>query len=424
MSDKSKNVNQAESWLIGQLLANPEKLMDLEITVDYFTIESHRRMFDEIIKLESENKLIDVITVAEELDKKYPGEYWLANLGQYQNDSFSPTFFKSSQTVMKENHRKRKINEIVFNLQKDFNSDQAIKDLMKLNHTEKKYLHTMPEAAVAAIEHAEKTAEKNGVTGLTTGLKLLDNALGGFQAPDLCVIGARPAMGKTSVVLNFMLNHQAPVGFFSTEQPFEQIGLRAISAESSVSARKIRTAKFESHERDSMYSAVTRLASSEIQIFDKGSLTITELTREARRMKYNHDIQAVYVDYIQRMKIEGKDRREGLGDIVRGLKSLAKELNVPVVALAQVNREVEKRPDKRPRMGDLKDSGDIEQEADEVLLLYRDEVYNPEEGETGTIDIFIDKNRHGPTGDLKFAWLGETMQIKDLYTDSNVVNFQ
>lgn len=423
MSAPEQNVQQTESWLIGQILAKPEKLMDLKITVDHFTIESHRRMFDKITELESQNKIIDVITVADALEKEFPNQdYWLSNLGQYQMDSFSESFFESSQMIMIESYRNRKIKDIALQLDQDFDADKAIKHLMDLNHTEKKYTHSMPEAAMAAIEHAEETAKKNGVTGLSTGLENLDNALGGFQDPDLIIIGARPSMGKTSLALNFMLNHKAPVAFFSTEQPFEQIGLRAISAESSVSARKIRVASFEEQEMNRMYAAVTKLTESKIQIYDKGSLTITELTREARRLKYNQGIEAVYVDYIQRMKIEGKDRREGLGDIVRGMKSLAKELKIPVIALAQVNREVEKRQDKRPRMGDLKDSGDIEQEADEIILIYRDEVYNPDTPEKGIIELLIDKNRHGPTGVLRNAWLPDTMQIKDLYTH-NVVNF-
>ena len=143
-------------------------------------------------------------------------------------------------------------------------------------------------------------------------------------------------------------------------------------------------------------------------------MTITELMRESRRMKYKHDIQAVYVDYIQRMTIEGKDRREGLGDILRGMKSLAKELKIPVIALGQVTRDVEKRPDKRPRMSDLKESGDIEQEADTIMLLYRDEVYNEDSPDRGIIEILFGKNRHGPVGKIKAAWLGETMQIKNL----------
>jgi replicative DNA helicase len=285
---------------------------------------------------------------------------------------------------------------------------------MDIEVIQKKYSYSMAEAALAAIEKAQDSAANDGLTGLTTGLKKLDETIGGFQSPDLYVIGARPAMGKTAVIINMMLNNNAPVGFFSTEQPHEQIGLRAISATSQVSARNIRTAKFTDSDMNNMAYAVTKLSSKKVHIFDKGNLKITELMREARRMKFTHNIEAVYVDYIQRIKADSENRRLEVAEVVTSLKSLARELKIPVIALAQVNRKVEERADRRPHMGDLLESGVIEQEADVVMLLYRDEVYNENSPDKGIIEILIDKNRHGVTGKIKFAWLAETMQIKDL----------
>ncbi len=409
------NIHQAESWLIGQLLASPERSMDLKINVDHFTMERNRMIFKKIIELESENKLIDVVTVADALEKESSNEMWLPLLGQYQNDSFSPTFFDSSQIVMLKNYRKREIKRITSELNDDFDSDKAIQSLMSIDHVEKKYLHTSGEAVIAAIEKAEETAKKSGITGLSTGLALLDKAIGGFQSPDLYVIGARPAMGKTAIAINFMMSHNSPVGFFSTEQPHEQVGLRMVSAESSVSARKIRIADIDDHDNNAIAAAAVKLMKQQIFIYDKGYLKINELMREARRMKYNHDVKAIYVDYIQRIKSGNKDRRLEVSEVVTSLKSLARELEIPVIGLAQVSRKVEERTDFRPRMGDLLESGAIEQEADVVMLLYRDEAYHPLDGEKGTIEILIDKNRHGPTGMQKFAWLPETMQVKDLY---------
>lgn len=408
------SLQQAESWLIGQLLESPEKLMDIEITVDHFTVESNRRIYGKIVELESRSRMIDVVTVSDELEKEYPGEYWMTILGQYQMDSFSSTFFNSTQIVMIKNYRRREIKKICAKLIDDFDSDQAIQSLMDINQVEQKYSHSTGEAVMAAIEKAEKTAKKEGITGLPTGLTLLDKAIGGFQSPDLYVIGARPAMGKTAVAINFMMNHNAPVGFFSTEQPHEQVGLRMISADSGVSARKIRTADINNRDINAISASAVKLAKQKIFIYDKSYLNINELIREARRMKYNHGIQAVYVDYIQRIKSGNKDRRLEVAEVVTSLKSLARELKIPVIGLAQVNRKVEEQKDRRPHMGDLLESGVIEQEADVVLLLYRDEVYNPIHGEKGTIEVLIDKNRHGVTGQMTFAWLPETMQIKDL----------
>ena len=410
------SINQAEQWFIGQILQTPDRLMDCNVSEKHFLTSNHRLIFSTIRRMEDESKTIDAITVADELEQQTRRGGWLALLGQYQMDSFSPTFFDTAQTVILDHYRKRQIAHIAQELQKDYDADKAILRLMEIDEPTKRYSYTLAESALAAVEHAQESAKRDGVVGLPTGLKLLDDAIGGFQPSDLYVFGARPAMGKTSVILNFMLNHgDAPTAFFSTEQPHEQIGLRAIAATGSVNARKIRLADFDQHEFDRMAQAVTALTRSRVIVYDKGHLTLAELMSEARRLKFNNDIQAVYVDYIQRIKTDQKERRLEVAEVVTGLKSLARELNIPVIALAQVNRTVEQRADKRPRMGDLLESGVIEQEADVVALLYRDEVYNQDTADKGIIEVLIDKNRHGPVGTLKFAWLGETMQIKDLY---------
>ncbi len=407
------NTPEAEKLLLGQLLQSPEKLLDVSISAEHFASENNRLIFKTIQEMELQNQLIDVITVDQELERK-TNRSWLSMLGQYSQDSFSSTFFNSSQMVMREDFKKREINKITETLRGDYNADKAIQALMNIESVELKHSYSMTEAAMAAIEKAQESAKNNGITGLPTGLKRLDDTIGGFQSPDLYVIGARPAMGKTAVILNFMLNHNAPVGFFSTEQPHEQIGLRAISAESNVSAKKIRVADFTKQEMDSMAYAVTKLSSKQIHIHDKSYLTINELMREARRMKYNHNVEAIYVDYIQRIKADSENRRLEVAEVVTSLKSLARELKIPVIGLAQVSRQVEQRNDRRPHMGDLLESGVIEQEADVVMLLYRDEVYDDKTPDKGIIEILIDKNRHGVTGKLKFAWLPETMQIKNL----------
>lgn len=413
MSDLS--IDQAESWFLGRLLQTPERIAETKINPEHFTSSQKRVIFESILDLSARNEIIDVVSVAAECEKKSPHEpYWLAYCGQYVNDSFSDTFLLSSQKVMLESYRKRVIKNIAFDLTENLDSDAAITRLMDLDTVERKYCHTTAEATMAAIEKAQQTAQRDGVTGLKTGLVQLDKAIGGLQAPDLYVIGARPAMGKTAVVINFMLNHDAPVGFFSTEQPHDQVGLRMISATSNVSARKIRTATFDDSEYNNMAYAVTKLQSKKIHIYDKGHLTLNDLMREARRMKYNYGIEAIYVDYIQRVRAKSESRRLEVSEVVTGLKTLAKELQIPVIGLAQVNRNVEERADKRPGMGNLLESGVIEQEADVVMLLYRDEVYDEHSRDKGIIEIIIDKNRHGPTGTLKFAWLGETMQIKNL----------
>lgn len=410
------SIEQSESFFLGWLLQHPERLMDSKINTCHFTSEFNRRVYDCMQSLESKGLIIDVITVNEELSVKYPQttDMSLAHLGQMVQDSFTESFFNSAQMVMLARHKEREIKKIAGALFESFDSDLAIQDLMKLDQVEHKYSHSTGEAVMAAIEKAQETAKQDGLSGLSTGLIELDKAIGGLQSPDLYVIGARPAMGKTAFIINLMLNNNKSVGFFSTEQPHEQVGLRMISMTSAVPARTIRTASFDESQMNSMSYSVTKLAGKQIHIYDKGFLSITELMREARRMKYNYDVQCIYIDYIQRVRAKAENRRLEVAEVVTSLKSLAKELKIPVVGLAQVNRKVEERADKRPGMGDLLESGVIEQEADVVMLLYRDEVYDENSQFKGTIEVLIDKNRHGPIGKLSFAWLGETMQVKNL----------
>ena len=414
-------LEQAECAFLGWLLQHPEELMNIQVSAETFTSVLNERVFTAIRELEAQNKLIDVITVDDHLRSTFPevDENWLPHLGQMVHDSYSQTFFKSSQMVMLNRYREREIKRIAKTLNESLDPDKAIQALMDMDRTETRHTYTMAEAAMAAIEKAEKSAANNGMTGISTGLTLLDKAMGGLQAPDLYVIGARPAMGKTSFILNLMLNHSEPSAFFSTEQPHEQIGLRAISAESSVSARKIRTADFDPLEMERMSAAVAKLTGKKIHIYDKGHLHITELMREARRLKFNHNIQAVYVDYIQRIKASAESRRLEVSEVVTSLKSLARELQIPVIGLAQLNRKVEERAEKRGLMADFLESGVIEQEADVVMTLYRDEVYNEDTKDKGIIETNIIKNRHGPTGTLKFAWLPNTMQVKNLVSAVN-----
>ena len=405
---------EAEQLFVGSLLVDPSRLKEVEISADYLTINMCREAFSIMLEMERDSELIDVFSVSERMPKSTSGS-WSLTLTIWAQDAFTESFFKTSQSSIIKRRRMQEIKKIAHTLTQDFNADSAIQSLMDLNTVKKNYTHTMIEALQSAVAYIQTAAESDGVVGLTTGLKKLDDAISGFQAPDLYVIGARPAMGKTAVVINFMLANKCAAGFFSTEQPMQQIGVRSLSIDGGVSARNLRTAKLEQHEHSALVQTIQKNKDSKIFIHDKANITIVELMREARQMKFNHDIKIIYVDYIQRIKGDkAENRRLEVAEVVSGLKTLARELEIPVVALAQVNREVDKRPDKRPRMGDLLESGVIEQEADAVMMLYRDEVYNEGTSTPGIMEILIDKNRHGPTGKLSFAWLGDKMKIGDL----------
>ena len=420
---------EAEKVFIGSILTKPARLLEVTAVASHFMIEAHANVFDVIMNMNQSSSLIDLISVSDrmtELDSLEKGNRyshhpsfaggWLHQLSNWMESAVVDSFFYSSQEIIIREYRKREITKISYNLSESFDADAAIQELMNLEVVEQKHTHTITEALTVAITKVQELAEHGGVVGLTTGLTALDDAIGGFQSPDLYIIGARPAMGKTAVAMNMMLSNNCAAGFFSTEQPMEQIGIRTLSIQSGVSANRVRKADFQNGDIERLVSTLGQLKGRNVLIHDKANITIGEIMREARQMKFTHDIKAVYVDYIQRIKSpKAENRRLEVADVVTGLKTLARELNIPVIALAQVSREVTKRPDMRPHMGDLLESGVIEQEADVIMMLYRDEVYNEDTPDKGVIEILIDKNRHGPTGKLKFAWIGDQMKIADLY---------
>jgi replicative DNA helicase len=419
---------EAEKIFIGSILYKPARLMEVSATADNFLIEAHRNVFSVITQMNQASELIDLITVSDRLTElnaaTRSNDYephpsfcggWFHQLTAWLDSALVDSFFYSSQKIIIREYRKREITQICHSLNENYDSDAAIQSLMHLETTEKKHTHTITEALQAALIKAEELSRNGGIVGLPSGLASLDGAIAGFQAPDLYVIGARPAMGKTAVAINLMLSNNCAAGLFSTEQPMEQIGLRSLSIQGGVSAKKIRSADIDNDDISRLMTIIGQVKDRNILIHDKANITIGELMREARQMKFNHDIQVIYVDYIQRIKSpSAENRRLEVADVVTGLKTLARELDIPVIALAQVSREVERRTEKRPRMGDLLESGVIEQEADVVMLLYRDEVYNEGSKDKGVIEILIDKNRHGPTGKLKYSWIGDQMKIVDL----------
>ena len=221
---------------------------------------------------------------------------------------------------------------------------------------------------------------------------------------------------NTALMLNLALAAKEPVGIISAEQGHEQMGLRLISIEGSLDSQKLRTGGFYDEEWDTLRKAVRRLTERNIRVNDEPGISISGIIRQARDWKFKYGIKALYVDYLQKIRATDKrmKRHEQVGEVAGLLKNLARELEIPVVALAQVNRECEKRPNKRPLNSDLADASEIEKEADEILFLYRDEVYNPDSPDKGIAEIDISKNRHGPTGTVRCVFVGKFMQFKEI----------
>ena len=258
------------------------------------------------------------------------------------------------------------------------------------------------------------------IPGLSTGLRDLDMKINGLNKSDLLLIAARPAMGKTSFALNIGLNvakkYNKTVAFFSLEMSREQLVLRLMSGESFVDSQKMQTGKLSEEEWEKLCMASAALSQNDIRVDDNPSITVAEMNAKLRRVD---DLGLVIIDYLQLMTGSGygkssENRVQVVGEISRSLKIMAKELNVPVICLSQLSRAVESRTDKRPIMSDLRESGAIEQDADAILFLYRDDYYNPDTEEKNVAECIVSKNRHGETGTVKLQWLPQYTTFADL----------
>lgn len=413
---------EAEASVLGGLMLDNSRLAEIDILPEDFKGQSHGEIFDAIRTLVADDLNADVVTVGEYLERTTRRKGWLQQIGAMVNGTPSSANVVHYARVVKEEAKRRRALEIADSLQHALDAeglsaiDNAIRDLMALDTTRKNFECGVKDAAALAIEAIDRAWKNKGqVVGTTTGLKDLDECIGGLHASDLIVIGARPAIGKTAFLLNLADNAGKPVGVISSEQGREQIGLRLIAKRSRVSAHHLRLGRIEDEWWPKMTLAVSGLAARQVWLNDQPRPTVEQVVRQARKWKFQYDIKALYVDYIQHLQgPEKMSIREQVIHIVRSLKRLARELDIAVVALAQVNREVDKRSDKRPWMSDLMESGAIEAEADSVMLLYRDDAYNDHSEDKGVMEINVAKNRHGPTGIIRCAFHAESMTIGDL----------
>lgn len=295
--------------------------------------------------------------------------------------------------------------------------DDAITRLMEIKQERASSEYTIKQAVSMAVEQIKWGYDNPGkIPGISTGLPSLDRETGGWMDSDLTIIGARPAMGKTAFMLNCALSAalSVPVGIISGEQAAKQIGLRALSIQSRVGASKMRAGRVDDGDWPKITGAVSAFASLPVYVDDYSSPSLSYVARQARKWKHQHGIGLLLVDYLQRMSLpKAGNRAEAVGMNAQGLKNLARDLNIPVIALAQVSRKCEESKDKRPSMGHLSDSSEIEKEADSILFLYRREVYFPGEDE-GQIEILCEKSRHGPAPfRVKALWRGETMVVEE-----------
>jgi replicative DNA helicase len=262
------------------------------------------------------------------------------------------------------------------------------------------------------------------ITGISTGFGEMDKMTSGLQRGELIIVAGRPSMGKTTLAVNIAENAaigaQVPTAIFSMEMSAEQLSFRMLGSIGRVNQTRLRNGKLSDEDWSRIDSAVSMMSNAPIYIDDSGALTPTEVRARARRLKREHGLGLIVLDYLQLMQVSGstENRATEISEISRSLKALSKELDVPVIALSQLNRGVEQRQDKRPVMSDLRESGAIEQDADLIVFIYREEVYEPDTPRKGIADIIIAKQRNGPVGDFRLTFLGEFTKFENLVPDA------
>jgi replicative DNA helicase len=423
---------EAEQAVLGGLMLS-QSALDRVVSVieeaDFYR-KDHRLIFRAITDLDAKGQPYDAVTLGEWFDSNGIAELVGGSnyVMQLANNTPGAANIVAHAKIVRDKSLLRRLIDTGMEIAGDGfdpegRSAQEILDativcLMAMQRVETQAEFTAKQAAKKAYDLMTEAHLNGGALNtIPTGLCDLDKLLGGFHPGDLIVIGARAAMGKTAMLTGFALHAATsgkPVGLISGEQPAEQIASRMMALNGDVEATKFRTGKFDEHEWPRVTSAFTTIAKAPIWILDRSSPSITEVQRVARRWKQQNKIEALYVDYLQRLEAPGERRWESVGFAVRGLKNLARDLNIPIIVLAQVSRQVETRKVPEPRMGDLSDSSEIEKEADQVLMIYRDEYYNEDSNEKGVAKIIIEKNRHGQTGYIKVAWIGRTMKFANL----------
>lgn len=420
MTHRPDTILEIERTVLATLMLRPGDCHRVELNPEHFASEVHGDLYRAIRSLLGESRPADPVSVADYLEQQ--GDRALANLAvEVANTAnITPVPEPYAHRVMTA-WRQRKAKEIGMQLVESVDEkavDAAISALMSLHALEQNHEWDAKEATRQAWQEVVTVHEAGGkLPGVTTGLAELDEKLGGLHGGDLVIVGGRAAMGKTAFLLGIaraaaVAGH--PVGIISGEQPVNQVALRMLSAEAKVDAKRFRTADFQEEHWPRIFNAVEANSQLPIWFLDRSAPTMAEVVRVARRWKHKHGIKALYVDYLQRIVGEGERKYEQVSMVARSLKNLARDLEIPVVALAQVSRDVEKNAGtpRPPRMADLSDSSEIEKEADQVLMLFRAGHYDANAAQDEA-RVIVEKNRHGPTGFVDVHWSGALMTFAD-----------
>ncbi|WP_048601608.1 replicative DNA helicase [Rubeoparvulum massiliense] len=419
---------EAEQAVLGSVLIEKEALIQaMEILApDRFYRTAHQRIYEGMLSLYEKDEPVDVVTLTAELKQRnwldeVGGVTYLAELANavptaanveyyariVEEKALLRNLIRTATKIASEGYaQQREVDDII---------DHAERSILELSDlgTRNGFI-SIKDALLETIDRIETLNSNQGeLTGIPTGYTDLDRMTAGFQKSDLIIIAARPSVGKTAFALNIAQNVAAraneTVAIFSLEMAASQLVQRMLCAEGNINAQRMRTGQFEDEDWRKLNMAVSILSESPIYIDDSPNITVNEIRSKCRRLKQEKGLGLILIDYLQLISGTGRtdNRQQEISEISRTLKGIARELNCPVIALSQLSRAVESRQDKRPMLSDIRESGSIEQDADIVGFLYRDDYYNPDTENPNIIEIIIAKQRNGPTGKVELVFLKE-----------------
>lgn len=436
---------QAEQSVLGGLMLDNQcwdTVADKVAPEDFYR-KDHRLIFESIADLAKKDQPFDVVTISEVLGQTGELESvgGLAYLGALAKDTPSAANIVSYAAIVRQRSVRRQLIHIGNEIS-DSGFDTEGRDINELlDEAESKVFKIAEQGAkgqkgfeaikdllsLAVDKITELHESQNAITGVSTGFSDLDEMTSGLQPADLIIVAGRPSMGKTSFAMNLAENvgikSGLPIAVFSMEMPGDSLAMRMMSSLGRIDQHKVRTGQLDDDEWPRMQSSINLLAEAKIFIDDTAALSPIEVRARARRLMKEHgQLGLIVLDYLQLMQSPSKSesRVAEISDISRSLKALAKELDVPVIALSQLNRNLEQRPNKRPVMSDLRESGSIEQDADVIIFIYRDEVYNEDSEAKGMAEIIIGKQRNGPIGTCRLTFLGQYTRFENYTNDAYI----
>ncbi len=425
---------EAEKSVLGACLLDEDALYEVRevLKSEDFYSENHREIFSSIESLNLKSEPVDSLTVSEDLKKKKTleavgGRTFVMSLADQVPTTSNVSYYAkivSEKAVLRRLIKTAgEIREHSFleKIKPEEVLDRAEQEIFEIARQRQKSDYTaLQEILFTNMETFDKLAQSEGeVTGVTTGFMDLDSKTAGFQKSNLIVVAARPAMGKTAFALNIALQAakkaSASVLIFSLEMDKEELGQRLISIETKLEMQKLKTGNMDTRDWERIHLGMDELSEVNIHIDDTPGISVMEMKNKCRRLKAEKGLDLIVVDYLQLMNIQGKSesRQQEVSALSRMLKLLAREMDCPVILLSQLSRAPEQRTDHRPILSDLRESGSIEQDADMVIFLYRDDYYNEDSEEPGVCEVIIAKQRSGPTGTVKLTWIAKNTKFVD-----------